>query len=280
MYPPSILPWYTRNRRRLVRGTAAAVALLVSLTYLYGDTCGYRGCPSVEEIRAFSRDRRGTISLERIPENVRNAFIAVEDRRFAEHKGVDWRGFGRAFFRNAAAFEVREGASTLTMQVARTAFIGGDECGDRSLGRKLVELKLASLIERALSKDQVLQLYLNLIYLGDGTYGVEAASRHHFGKSVSRLSLSEAAMLAALPRAPSVYDPADHPERAMARRDLVLRLMAQEGYITVAQATAATAQRVQGAGPPPRSSSPSSSVATPVRNTVRSRGTIQRCLAS
>ena len=279
MYPPSILPWYVRNRRRLLVGTAATIALALSLTFLYGDTCGYRGCPSLEEIRAFGKAHRGTVPLERIPENVRNAFIAVEDRRFREHEGIDWRGFGRAFLRNVAALEVREGASTLTMQVARSAFIGGDECGNRSLGRKLVELRLASLIEKALTKDQILQLYLNLIYLGDGVYGVEAASRHHFGKSVGRLSLSEAAMLAALPRAPSVYDPNDHPERATERRNLVLSLMAQEGYITPAQADAAAEQRHGRANRGPRPSSGSSSSLTQVRNTERS-GVVQMCLAS
>jgi membrane peptidoglycan carboxypeptidase len=280
MYPPHIATWYARNRRRLVLGTASAFALLLSLTFLYGDTCGYRGCPSIEEIREFSRTRRGTIALERIPENLRNAFIAVEDRRFVEHNGIDWRAVGRAFVRNAKALEVREGASTLTMQVARIAFIGGEECGNRSLGRKLVEVRLAALIEKALTKDQILQLYLNGIYLGDGVYGVEGASRHYFGKSVGRLSLSEAATLAALPRAPSVYDPIDHPERSMTRRDLVLSLMAKEGYITPAQQTAASEQQLgRASGRRTPSNRPgSSSLITQVRNTERS-GPVQNCLA-
>ena len=278
MYPPSLIPWFIRNRHRLVAGTVAAVALFLSLTFLYGDPCGYRGCPTVAEIRAFSRARRGGVSLERIPENVRNAFIAVEDRRFADHNGVDWRGFGRAFWRNAAALKVREGASTLTMQVARMAFIGGDECGNRSVGRKLVELRLASLIEEALSKDQILELYLNQIYLGDGVYGVEAASRHYFGKGVTRLTLSEAAALAALPRAPSVYDPVDHPERSVERRNLVLRLMAREGYITVAQAAGAAERQVRNAD---RSGAPGRSSSTVVRvRRTEQGGTIQICLAS
>jgi 1A family penicillin-binding protein len=188
--------------------------------------------------------RRLTIPLERIPDRVRNAFIAVEDRRFTEHNGLDWRGVARAFWRNATTFGVREGASTLTMQVARSGFIG-DERNDRSLGRKLIELRLAPRIEKALTKDQILELYLNLIYLGDATYGVEAASRHYFGKSVNRLSLAEAALLAGLPRAPSVYDPRDHPERALERRNTVLALMAREGFITQDEAEKASQVRIR-----------------------------------
>ena len=180
--------------------------------------------------------------LDQIPDHLRHAFIAVEDRRFAEHTGIDWRGFGRAFLRNAASLGVREGASTITMQVARGAFISNDECDGRSFGRKRIELRLASRIEKSLTKDQILALYLNLIYLGDGVYGVESASRHYFNKNVNRLSLAESAMLAAMPRAPEVYDPERHPERATERRNLVLRLMAQEGFITEAQARTASDQ--------------------------------------
>jgi membrane peptidoglycan carboxypeptidase len=260
-------------------GTAVAFCLLFISSFLYSVSCGYRGCPSVAEIRAYKPKHGSTVPLERIPENVRNAFIAVEDRRFSQHHGVDWHAFGRALVRNTKAFEVREGASTITMQVARSAFIGGDECNERSFGRKLIELRLAHRIESALSKDQILQLYLNVIYLGDGTYGVEAASRHYFGKSVGRLSMSEAAMLAALPRAPSVYDPQDHPDRALARRNLVLSLMAKEGYITVAQANAASGQRLRVAGQRRSLTIGSSSVVTVVRRTGRG-GATESCVAS
>jgi penicillin-binding protein 1A len=264
MYPRFLLTWYTKNRRRLVLGTAAAFSLLFICTFLYSATCGYHGCPSVAEIRAFVPlqggrvlDRNGdvlgylepvrriTVPLDRIPEHVRNAFIAVEDRRFAEHHGIDWRAFGRAFVRNATSFGVREGASTLTMQVARSAFIGGDDRNDRSFGRKLIELRLAPRIESALSKHQFPDHYLNLLHQPDETYGVEAASRHYFGKSVDRLSLSEAAALAGLPRAPSVYDPREHPDRAIARRNLVLSLMAREGFITTSQAEKASDRRLR-----------------------------------
>jgi membrane peptidoglycan carboxypeptidase len=217
------------------------MALVACGGFLYSTTCGLRGCPSGKAILAYRPGHR-TVRLDQVPDHLRNAFIAVEDRRFAEHDGIDWRSFGRALMRNAASLGVREGASTITMQVARGAFISDDECDGRSIGRKLVELGLAPRIEAALTKDQILALYLNLIYLGDRVYGVEAASRHYFNKSVTRLSLAEAAMLAAMPRAPEVYDPERHPARATARRNLVLSLMAQEGFITEAQAKKAAAQ--------------------------------------
>jgi penicillin-binding protein 1A len=263
MYPHRVVTFFVQHRRRILRITLAAFLLTLVTTFAYSWSCGFRGCPSVAEIQAFVPsqggrvlDRNGdllgyldpvrrlTIPLEKIPDNVRNAFIAVEDRRFTEHHGLDWRGVARAFWKNATSFGVREGASTLTMQVARSGFIG-DEQNERSIGRKLIELRLAPRIEKALTKDQILELYLNLIYLGDATYGVEAASRHYFGKSVNRLSLAEAAMLAGMPRAPSVYDPRDHPERAVSRRNLVLDLMAREGFITEDEAEKASRQRLR-----------------------------------
>ncbi len=263
MYPNRWVSLLLTYRRRILVGTAAALGLTLVTTFLYSWTCGFAGCPSIAEIQAFVPseggrvlDREGnqlghldpvrriTLPLERFPENIRNAFIAVEDRRFAEHEGLDWRGVARAFWKNMTSLEVREGASTLTMQVARSGFIG-DERNDRSIGRKLIELRLAPRIEKALTKDQILELYLNLIYLGDATYGVEAASRHFFGKSVQRLTLAEAAMLAGLPRAPSAYDPRDHPERATTRRNLVLALMAREGFITADDASEAAGQKLR-----------------------------------
>jgi 1A family penicillin-binding protein len=263
MYPHHLVTFLAQHRRRILLVTSGTFALTLIATFLYSWSCGYRGCPSTAEIQAFVPsqggrvlDRNGdllgyldpvrriTVPLERVPDNVRNAFIAVEDRRFTEHHGLDWRGVARAFWRNVTTFGVREGASTLTMQVARSGFIG-DEQNDRSIGRKLIELRLAPRIEDALTKDQILELYLNLIYLGDATYGVEAASRHYFGKSVNRLSLAEAALLAGLPRAPSVYDPRDHPDRAMVRRNVVLGLMAREGFISQEEAEKTSRQRLQ-----------------------------------
>ena len=216
-------------------------------------TCGFAGCPSRSEIRAFRPGeggrildhndrylgriaivRRVNVPLSDIPLHVRQAFLATEDRRFYEHNGLDWRGFFRAALANIRAMGVREGFSTITMQVARNSFLVNQR-GGRTLRRKLIELRLTRLIEGELTKDQILELYLNLIYLGNGMNGVEAASRDLFGKHVSELTVSEGAMLAALPKGPSAYTPRDHYERGLKRRNLVLSLMGEEGYLTSTQ---------------------------------------------
>ena len=175
--------------------------------------------------------KRVNVPLSRVPVHVRHAFIATEDRRFATHEGVDWKGFARSVVRNVGSLSVREGFSTITMQAARNAFISERAALDRSLGRKLIELRIARLLEEHLTKDQILALYLNAIYLGNGVYGVEAASRDLFGKSVRELSVGEGAMLAALPKGPSSYTPKRHYDRAVARRNLVLGLMRRQGYL-------------------------------------------------
>lgn len=260
---PLHLPhWLRRHRRRILTGLVVLAAFSLLGASLYSTTCGLRGCPSIQDIQAFRPSeggrvldrhddllghlnpvRRVVVPLDRVPRRVREAFIAVEDRRFYRHHGVDWRGIGRALWRDVTSLGVREGASTLTMQVVRSGFLDGTAAP--RLGRKLIELHLAPKIEKTLSKDQILGLYLNLIYLGEGTYGVEAASREYFGKSVSRLSLAEAATLAALPRAPSVYDPRDYPDRAVARRNLVLGLMARQGFISGREAERASHERLR-----------------------------------
>lgn len=212
-------------------------------------TCGFAGCPSSAEVRAYRPSeggrifdqngkqignlaivRRINVPLDRIPKHVRQAFVATEDRRFFRHDGVDWRGFARSIVRNVKAGGVREGASTITMQVARNSYLLQRYHG-RSLRRKLIELRLARILERQLTKEQLLEHYMNVIYLGNGVYGVEAASKDLFGKSVSQVSLSEAALLAALPKAPTYYTPREHPKRAVERRNLVLRLMNEQGWI-------------------------------------------------
>ena len=175
--------------------------------------------------------RRVNVPLARVPRHVRAAFIAVEDRRFYYHHGVDWRSAARALVRNIARADVSEGFSTITMQVVRNAFVP-QLAQRRTLRRKLIEIYLAYRLERSLTKQQILALYLNVIYLGNGAYGVEAASRDLFGKDVDRLTVAEGATLAALARGPSVYAPRRHPDRAVARRNLVLGVMAREHYLT------------------------------------------------
>ena len=250
--------WMRRRWRSLSALALACVG--VALLDVWLTTCGFVGCPTRGEIRAFRPGeggkivdrndrflgriaivRRVNVPIDAIPLHVRQAFLATEDRRFYEHNGLDWRGLFRAAAANVRHLGVREGFSTITMQVARNSFLVKERSG-RTLRRKLIELRLTRLIEGELSKDQILELYLNLIYLGNGMNGVEAASRDLFGKSVSRISIAEGAVLAALPKGPSAYTPRDHPERALRRRNLVLSLMAQEGYLTGGEASTAATQ--------------------------------------
>ncbi|MGH7663305.1 MAG: transglycosylase domain-containing protein [Gemmatimonadaceae bacterium] len=252
---------WLRERWRSFSALALACALVWSANAWLG-TCGYHGCPSVAELRAFRPaeggrilDRAGemlgrmtpihrmNVRHDSIPQLVREAFIATEDRRFHEHDGVDFRSMGRAALRNIESLEVREGFSTITMQVARNAFVARRFEG-RSLKRKLIELRLARVIEDALTKEQILELYLNVIYLGGGAYGVEAASHDLFGRSVRDVGLAEAAMLAALPKGPSAYTPRRDRERALRRRNLVLSLMVRDGYVTAERARNAAAKPI------------------------------------
>ena len=247
--------WMRRQWKPLVLMALTITGLLVVNVWLA--TCGFNGCPTRAEIRAFRPTeggrildrsetligylapvRRVNVPLEKVPLHVRNAFVATEDRRFYEHDGLDMRSFLRAVARNVTALGVREGFSTITMQVSRNAFVA-QRYSRRSLRRKLMELRLARLIEGSLGKDQILELYLNVIYLGSGTYGVEAASRSLFGKSIDRVTLAEGAMLAALPKGPSSYTPRRDASRARSRRNLVLGLMVAEGYITAEAASVA-----------------------------------------
>jgi 1A family penicillin-binding protein len=175
--------------------------------------------------------RRLNVPLTAVPEFVQQAFIATEDRRFYQHGGLDWRGFFRAVLTNLKAGRTREGFSTISMQVARNTF-AVRRYPARSLRQKLIELRTSRLIEHSLTKQQILELYFNVIYMGNGVYGVEAASKDLFGRSVNQLNLPQAAMLAALPKAPSAYTPRRHPDRALARRNLVLSLMVKEGYVS------------------------------------------------
>jgi penicillin-binding protein 1A len=181
-------------------------------------------------IHEFYRERRIPLPFGKIPFRLRQALLASEDWRFYDHFGLDLRGLLRATLRNVRQRRYVEGASTITQQLAKVLFLSPD----KTLRRKLKEAVLAIQIERRYSKNEILGLYLNQIYLGEGCYGVEAAARTYFGKSVSDLSISECAMLAALPKAPSVFSPFKNPERARERRDMVLREMFERNLITKA----------------------------------------------
>ena len=187
-----------------------------------------------EFITEFQAEKRIFVPLQQIPPHLRNAIIAVEDSRFYSHFGVDVRGIGRAAYANFRHGRVVEGGSTITQQLAKVLFL----TPDRRFSRKVKEALLAFELEKRYSKDRLLELYLNQVYMGHGAFGVEAAARMYFGKSVQDLSLPEAAMLAALPRSPGNYSPFERPELAQRRRAIVVSRLLEHGYITETQAKA------------------------------------------
>lgn len=195
----------------------------------------------------FQVERRIFVSLPQIPKSLRDAVVAVEDARFYSHRGVDPMGIARAVYQNFRRGRIVEGGSTITQQLAKVLFL----TPDKSLDRKFKEVVLALELERRYSKDRILEMYLNQIYFGHGAFGVEAAARTYFGKSVSELALPESTLLAALPRAPSTYSPFEHPEQARRRRAHVLNRMVEVGTLKKAQAAQANAADL-GLVPPER----------------------------
>jgi penicillin-binding protein 1A len=180
-----------------------------------------------ELITELHVERRIFVPLSQIPKTLQDAVIATEDRRFYYHWGVDPVGIARAIVQNYRQARIVEGGSTITQQLTKVLFL----TPDRSLERKLKEAVLALELERRYSKNRILEMYLNHVYFGQGAYGVEAAARTYFGKSVSELTVREAALLAGLPRAPSTYAPFEHPRAAKQRREVVLRRMAEYGVL-------------------------------------------------
>ena len=182
-----------------------------------------------EIIGRFWEEKRIVIPLDQVPKHVIHAFVAAEDSRFFEHRGVDFVGILRALIKNITAGKIEQGGSTITQQVTRSLLLKNTK---RTYRRKAREALLSIQIEKNFSKERILFLYLNQIYLGHGAYGIEAAARTYFGKSAQDLDLAEAAMLAGLPQAPARYSPVTHYERAKARQRYVLERMREEGYIT------------------------------------------------
>jgi penicillin-binding protein 1A len=181
-----------------------------------------------ELIDEFFLEDRKIIRYGDIPAVVVQAFVAAEDARFFQHRGFDMQSISRAFFKNLAAGRIVQGGSTITQQVAKSMFL----TPERSYIRKIREAVLAYKIDRYLTKEEILTLYLNQIYLGHGTYGIEAASQGYFGKSTRQLTLPEASLLAGLPKAPSTYSPFLSMEKARQRQTYVLDRMLEDGYIT------------------------------------------------
>jgi penicillin-binding protein 1A len=192
----------------------------------------------------FFLENRRSVTLDEIPEHVRQAFLAVEDQRFYQHRGIDYTRVVGAALANLKSGRVAQGSSTLSMQLVRNLYPDIVPPAEKSLRRKIVEAHIARKMEATLSKDALLEYYLNTIYFGAGTYGVEAASRIYFKKGVAELSVAEGALLAALPKAPSRLDPYINAEGARARRDLVLALMSDAGWLSEERRAEARAESV------------------------------------
>lgn len=184
------------------------------------------------------------VSFDKIPEDLKNAVLAVEDARFYDHHGIDFRGIVRATLTNLKSGEMTEGASTITQQLARIWDQDDNINLDKSLSRKIKEALAAFQLERELTKDQILEQYLNKVYLGAGTYGVEAASKEYFDKDVWELDLAQCALIAGLPQAPSAYAPNEHLDLAKKRQEKVLDRMVDTGYITKEQSEGAKSEEI------------------------------------
>lgn len=246
-----------------IKVLAALLATLVVISlgagfYLYRLTqtlpsldAGYEALQSAQTSFVYAADGsllaqwhrdedRIVVSFQDMPADLRNAVVAIEDRRFYEHNGVDPRGVLRAARANTSAGSVQQGGSTITQQLAKVLFTDGE----RSLTRKLREVLLAYELEVRVDKDQVLEAYLNTVYYGNGAYGVESAARSYFGKRTTDLTLHESALLAGLIQSPSRVDPTRNPEAALKRRNVVLVAMRELGYITRAQERAAAKEPI------------------------------------
>src|SRR5690606_5255287 len=194
-------------------------------------------------IALIGETRRFPVRIEQVPQQVRQAFIAIEDARFYDHPGVDWRGITRAVWLLATTDGRVPGGSTITQQVARQFYLSSEY----SYTRKLTEIFLALKMERELSKDEILELYLNKSFFGNRAYGIAAAAEYYYGKDLDELTLAEAATLASIPKFPSSGNPIVNPERALIRRNYVLQRMREEGMISEAEELAARAEPIDAA---------------------------------
>lgn len=230
------------------------IAVLISGFIAGGYLAIAKGVPSIAELKKY-RATDGTkvyaddntligefkvekgifVPLNKIPAHLKNAVIAVEDSRFWQHKGIDYIGIGRALIKDILHASLKEGGSTITQQLAKIMFL----TPEKTIQRKIREAQLAIRLEKELTKNEILELYLNRVYFGHGAYGVEMASRLYFGKSVSEITLPEAALLAGLIKAPSTYSPYNNLVKAKERQEVVLARMEEEGYIKPSERTAA-----------------------------------------
>ena len=187
----------------------------------------------------LSEERRIPVTIDKIPKHVQQAFIAIEDNRFYEHSGIDYRGTARALVSTLSGSEV-QGGSTITQQLAKNAFL----TQERSIVRKIKEAFIAKELEHKYTKDEILTMYLNQIYFGQGAYGIESASMYYFGKHVQNLDVAEAATLAAIPKSPNYYNPFENPKESKSRQELVIDQMVKYGFISADSATKAKAKKL------------------------------------
>jgi penicillin-binding protein 1A len=285
---PRRLEPVSRSRAWVWAKRLGAVAALLVALGLIGIVLGVRhyekDLPSTAELkqyrppqvtRVLARDgtllgelfveRRTVIGIAQIPARMKLAVLAAEDASFYEHAGLNYLGMLRAIWVNLRNHGARQGASTITQQVVKNVLL----TSERTMGRKVREAILSRRIEQELTKDEILELYLNHIYFGHGRYGVEEASRYYFGKSIRDITLDQAALLAAVPKGPSIYSPRTHLARATARRAYVLDQMASKGFATAAQVESAKEAPVVLAPEPEALAELAPEVVDEVRRTLR-----------
>lgn len=256
--PPSSAAWWRGPLRVLawIVGIGAALGLAGVLTIAVALAVAYPNLPDVSDLAdyrpklplrvystegallgEFGEERRNLTPIQDIPKVMTDAVLAIEDARFFEHGGVDYKGVVRAALANLGRVK-SQGASTITMQVARNVYLSSE----KTFTRKIYEILLTFKLEHLLTKNQILEIYMNQIYLGNRAYGFSAAAETYFGKPLKSISIAEAAMLAGLPKAPSAYNPISNPKRARIRQQYIIERMQENGFITAEQAAAAKAE--------------------------------------
>lgn len=248
----SVLSWITRILAWLV-GIAVAGVVAGAIVVAIGLAMAYPNLPDISQLAdyrpklplrvysqegallgEFGEERRNLTPINEIPDVMKNAVLAIEDSRFFEHGGVDYKGMVRAALANLGKVK-SQGASTITMQVARNVYLSSE----KTFTRKIYEILLTFKLEHLLTKNQILEIYMNQIYLGNRAYGFAAAAETYFGKPLKSITIAEAAMLAGLPKAPSAYNPISNPKRARSRQLYIIERMQENGFITAAQAAEA-----------------------------------------
>lgn len=255
---PRWLGWLVRLAL-WVTGLMAAAALCLALTVAVALSVAYPNLPDISDLAdyrpklplrvysaegallgEFGEERRNLTPIGEIPQVMKDAVLAIEDARFFQHGGVDYKGVLRAALANLGRVK-SQGASTITMQVARNVYLSSE----KTFTRKIYEILLTFKLEHLLTKDQILEIYMNQIFLGNRAYGFAAASEAYFGKPLKSISIAEAAMLAGLPKAPSAYNPISNPKRARARQQYIIERMEENGFITAQQAEQAKKEELK-----------------------------------